>query len=551
MYHPHRIVLDYEVLKKLAESSAAEAFLVRQKSSEERVILELLRPEVKSDSELSAQFLRQAEALQALDHPNLIRRAATGRTSDGRLFAVTEPVAGESLSAMLWSRGSLEVKEVIRLAIPLCDALDYLHRSGRVHGGVKPDLVYLSPQPQSAHPKLLDYRLALFQDGQTRRVGNAIFQPEYQSPESNSGQDIDERSDIYGMGILIYEALTGFPPFTGADPYEVSRKQRTAPLSLPTSCERLSAILQRCLHHDRQGRFATALELKNALAREAQGDLEATKDPLLRHNPSDLEERLATIGPFGEPLLRHHPSGLEERLASSGPFGDPLLRHHPSELDERLASIGPFGDPLRRHIPSDLDERLASIEPLGDPLLRHAPLDLDHRLQSIGAFREIADSPGETQAHQEPAARRQRGRQRSRSTTYAALTLVVFAALGAGWVSRKAQRVARLESRAPSAAIHLDVTSEPQGALVTWADSGEPLGKTPISTDVPREQRSQTLRMELPGYLPASRKIQLDVDARTHAKLRAVPPGATRRSLSHGKNSQRAERDRGLGSPGR
>jgi serine/threonine-protein kinase len=523
MYHPHRIVLDYEVLKKLAESSAAEAFLVRQKSSDARVILEILRPEVKSDSELSALFLEQAEALQALDHPNLIRRAATGRTSDGRLFAVTEPVAGESLSATLWSRGSLEVKEVIRLAIPLCNALDYLHRSGRVHGGVKPDLVYLSAQAQSSHPKLFDYRLALFQDGQTRRVGNAIFQPEYQSPESNSGQDIDERSDIYGMGILIYEALTGFPPITGADPYEVSRKQRTAPLSLPTSCERLSPILQRCLHPDRQGRFATALELKNALAREAEGDLETPKDPLLRHNPSDLEERLASIGPFGEPLLRHNPS----------------------DLDERLASIEPLGDPLPRHHSSDLDERLASIEPLGDPLLRHPPLDLDHRLQSIGSFREIADSPGETQAHEEPAGRRQRAGQRSRSKTYAALTLVAFAALGAGWVSRKAQRDARLESRAPSAAIHLDVTSEPQGALVTWADSGEPLGTTPISTDVPREQRSQTLRMELPGYFPASRKVQLDADARAHAKLRAVPLGANRRTL-HGKQSQRASRDRGL-----
>jgi len=531
-------VLDYEVLKKVAESSAAEAFVVRQKSSDERVILEILRPEVKSDSELSALFFQEAEALQELDHPNLIRRAATGRTSDGRLFAVTAPVAGESLSATLWSRGSLGVKEVIQLAIPLCDALDYLHRTGRVHGGVKPDLVYLSTQPQSSHPKLLDYHLALFQDGQTRRVGNAIFQPEYQSPESNGGQDIDQRSDIYGMGILIYEALTGFPPFTGADPYEVSRKQRTAPLSLPTSCERLATILQRCLHPDRQGRFATAMELKQALAREAEGDLEAPGNSLLSHVPLNL----------------HNPTNLEERLASSGPFGAPLLSHNPTNLEERLASSGPFGAPLLSHNPTNLEERLASIGPFGDPLQRQAPLDLDQRLQRIGAFREIADSPGKTQAQEEPAGRRKQARQRSRSRTYAALTLVVFAALGAGWVSRKRpallfdrQRAARLESRGPSAAIHLEVTSEPQGALVTWADSGEPLGTTPISTSVPREQRSQTLRMQLPGYLPASRKIQLDADARAHAKLRAVPLGANRRNLAHGKHSQRAERDRSLG----
>lgn len=491
MYHPHGIVLDYEVLKKLAESSAAEAFLVRQQSSEKRVILEILRPEVKSDSELGARFLQEAKALQTLDHPNLIRRAATGRTADGRVFAISEPVAGESLSATLWSRGSLEAGEVIRLAIPLCDALDYLHRTGRAHGGVKPDLVYLSPQPQSSDRPLIDYRLALFQDGQIRRVGNPIFQPEYQSPESNSGLDIDERSDIYGMGILIYEALTGFPPFIGADPYEVSRKQRAAPLSLPASCQRLATILQRCLNPDRQARFATALELKEALAREAEVDL-------------------------GAPL----------------------------------AALG-------RSVPPDLAERLASIGPFGDPLLRDAPLDLDQRLQRIGVFRKVAAPPVETQAVEDSAERRRRARQRSRSRTYAALTLVALAALGAGWVSRKRPalffdrtRVAKLESRGRGAAIHLEVTSEPKGALVTWADSGEPLGTTPISTSVPREQRSHTLRMELPGYFPASREVQLDADARAHAKLRAVPPGTSRRK-AHGKNSQRAELDRGLGSSGR
>jgi|GEM_PF-5012276 len=490
MYHPHGIVLDYEVLKKLAESSAAEAFLVREQGSERRVILEILRPEVKSDSELGARFLQEAAALQTLDHPNLIRRAATGRTADGRAFAISEPVAGESLSATLWSRGSLEVGEVIRLAIPLCDALDYLHRTGRAHGGVKPDLVYFSPQPQSSDGKLIDYRLALFQDGQTRRVGNPIFQPEYQSPESNSGLDIDERSDIYGMGILIYEALTGFPPFTGADPYEVSRKQRAAPLSLPASCQRLATILQRCLNPDRQARYATALELKEALAREAEVDLGAPLAALARDVAPDLEERLASIGPFG------------------------------------------------------------------DPLLRDAPLDLDRRLQRIGVFREVAAPPVETRAVEAPAERRGRARQRSRST-YAALTLVAFAALGAGWVSRKRPalffdrtKVAKLESRGPSAAVHLEVTSEPKGALVTWADSGEPLGTTPLSTSVPREQRSHTLRMELPGYFPASREVQLDADARAHARLRAVPPGTSRRK-AHGKNSQRAERDRGLGSSGR
>jgi serine/threonine-protein kinase len=475
-------VLDFEVLKKLADGSAAEAFLARQQGSEKRVILEILRPEVKSDPELTSRFLHEAKALQTLDHPNLIRRAATARTSDGRLFSVSEPVEGESLSATLWSCGSLEVKDVIQLAIPLCDALEYLHRCGCVHGGVKPDLVYLSAEPRAYKPKLLDYRLALFQDGETRRVGDAIFQPEYYSPEWIGGQAVDERSDIYGMGILIYEALTGFPPFTGADAHEVSRKQRTEPLSLPASCERLGTVLRRCLHPDRHERFASALELKQALAREADDDLEAT------------------------------------------------------------------GDPLPRNLPENLEERLASIGPLGDSLLGHAPTDLDQRLESIGAFRAIADSTAKSQTPEEPDGRRKRAR--SRWTSYAALTLAAFAALGAGWVSRKKPaaffdrpHVARLERQGPGA-IHLKITSEPEGALVTWADSGEPLGTTPISTSVPRDSRALTLRMELPGYRPVFRKIQLVADASAHAKLKELPAASNRRKPARGKHSQRPNRDR-------
>src|SRR5262249_58806250 len=82
--------------------------------------------------------MQEARALKALEHPNVTRRMTTGRTSDGRLFVVTEPVEGESLSATLWSQGSLQPQDVVRLAIRLCAALEYLHQSGVVHGGARP-----------------------------------------------------------------------------------------------------------------------------------------------------------------------------------------------------------------------------------------------------------------------------------------------------------------------------------------------------------------------------------------------------------------------------
>jgi len=282
-------VLGYEVLKKLADGSAAEAFLARQEGTQDRVILEILRPELASDSAVIQRFMQEAQALKTLEHPNVTRRMTTGRTSDGRLFVVTEPVEGESLSATLWSQGSLQPQDVVRLAIRLCDALEYLHQSGVVHGGVKPDNVYLSGGLKAHNPKLLAYGLALFRGRKAGLVEGPITQPEYLAPECLCANPIDARSDIYGMGILIYEALTGFPPFIGSDAHDVLRKQLTELPTLPASCEQLTSIVQRCLQADREYRYQSALELKEALERE----LHVEPDTTLHAVESSNEEEKA------------------------------------------------------------------------------------------------------------------------------------------------------------------------------------------------------------------------------------------------------------------
>ena len=282
-------MLGYEVLKKLADGSAAEAFLARQEGTQDRVILEILRPELASDSAVIQRFMQEAQALKTLEHPNVTRRMTTGRTSDGRLFVVTEPVEGESLSATLWSQGSLQPQDVVRLAIRLCDALEYLHQSGVVHGGVKPDNVYLSGGLKAHNPKLLAYGLALFRGRKAGLVEGPITQPEYLAPECLCANPIDARSDIYGMGILIYEALTGFPPFIGSDAHEVLRKQLAETPTLPASCEQLTPIVQRCLQADREYRYQSALELKEALERE----LHVEPDTTLHAVESSNEEEKA------------------------------------------------------------------------------------------------------------------------------------------------------------------------------------------------------------------------------------------------------------------
>jgi serine/threonine-protein kinase len=442
-------VAGFEVLKKLVDGCAAEAFLARRQDGSQRVVVEILRPDL--PAELAKHFVQEARALLSLAHPCLVRRVHLGETPDRRPFAVSEPLEGETLTATLASLGSLEPQDVVRLAIPLCEALEYLHRAGIVHGSLNANNVYLPGGLAAYRPKLIDLRLALLWGADPVAGANKL---EHLPPESLAGHDVDARADIYAMGILLYEALTGFPPFAGATPQEVLSKQRRGAPPLPASCEGLARIVHRCLRLERSERYPSALELSQELAREL-GATAASTAP--------------TIGATGDA------GGI---AVDSEPPGESLL-----------------GSPRRSRA------------------RRHTP---------------------------------------SRAAGYAALALTALAAAGAGWLSRKkpvtAVREPSIARRLPFSspvpkkvddegspdAVRLQVTSEPPGALVVWARSGEALGRTPLVANVPRQQDQTTVRIELPGYRPVSRKIKLDADASAHAKLKSAAPArkkAARRRL--------------------
>ncbi len=434
----------FEVLKKLADGCAAEAFLARRQDGAQRVALEILRPNL--PAELSKRFVQEARALLSLAHPCLVRRAHIGQTGDRRPFVVSEPLEGETLTEALFSLGSLKPQDVVRLAIPLCEALDYLHQAGAVLGSLSPDSIYLPGGLAAYHPKLLDLRLALLWGGSGEPIAGATPKLAYLPPESLTGQAVDVRADIYAMGILLYEALTGFPPFAGATPQEVLRKQRRGVPPLPASCEGLARIVHRCLRLECSERYPSALELSHELAREVDD--------------------------------------------ATPPSGAPTIR---AKVDAGEAAVDP---------------------------------------DSLGVS---------------PLAPRRRSRTRSRAAGYTALALTALAAVGAGWLSRKRPmttarepaivRRSHVNDESSSAAgspdaVQLQVTSEPPGALVVWARSGEALGRTPLVASVPRQQDEPTVRIELPGYRPVSRKIKLDADASAHAKLKSAAAAPTRKKAA-------------------
>ncbi len=175
----------YEFLRKLADGSAAEVFLAREERSQSRVVIEVIRPELTSDAEIYGRFLDEAKERKTLTHPNLLRRVTSGCASDGRVFVVTEPIAGEHLGSVLVTNGPLPPGDAVRMLLPICDALDYLHGRGMVHGNLRPSNVFLCGTGSELVPKLLDTGLSLFRSKRSVRSPGSItlVEPEYLSPE--------------------------------------------------------------------------------------------------------------------------------------------------------------------------------------------------------------------------------------------------------------------------------------------------------------------------------------------------------------------------------
>ncbi|MFZ5470072.1 MAG: protein kinase domain-containing protein [Myxococcota bacterium] len=355
----------FEVLRKLADGSAAEVFLARDESSQNRVVLEVIRPELCTDMEVYGRFLDEAKERQTLAHPNLLRRQSTGCGKDGRLYAVTEPLDGEHLGSWLVANGPLSPSEMVRLTLPLCDALEYLHRKGLIHGHLRPSNVFLFGTRTHLVPKLHDTGLTLFRS--TRSVMSpasiVLVEPEYLSPERIRGQRASALSDIYGMGVLMYEALTGRPPFTSADPAQTRRKHlEEEPSSLPASAERLSSIILRCLAKNPVRRFPSAAALRQALTHHA-GDSASPPVPLVR-----VKSRTATTA-IDEPTLAvdvQPPPPPTEALVVGEPVGDIIGNY---ELLDVLGQGGMGRVFLARHVRLGRKVALKILKPelAGDP----------------------------------------------------------------------------------------------------------------------------------------------------------------------------------------
>jgi len=270
----------YRVLRRLGAGGMGEVYLAFDTRLEREVALKVL-PEALADSARLARFKREARAVAALKHPNIVTLYAI-EEADGRPFLVMELVEGETLRRRIPATG-FELAELLRLAVPLADAVASAHARGVTHRDLKPENVMVT---WDGHLKILDFGLAKLRlppaggavDGsaetpaldEATREGMVLGTPGHMAPEQVRGQPADARTDVFAVGLLLFEAATGRHPFPAESAAARSLAiLREPPLALsrlrPDLPRELERLLDRCLEKDPDRRLASAAELRHDL----------------------------------------------------------------------------------------------------------------------------------------------------------------------------------------------------------------------------------------------------------------------------------------------
>ena len=260
-------VSHYRITEKLGGGGMGVVYRAEDTRLHRTVALKFLSPELTRDERAKHRFLAEAQAASRLDHPNICTIHEIEETEDGQLFLVLSCYEGETVRERL-ERGPMPVDEAVGLAIHVARGLEAAHAKGIVHRDIKPGNIFLTNDDRA---KILDFGLAKL-SGQTRitRIGSTVGTVAYMSPEQAHGGDVEASTDIWSLGVVLYEALTGGLPFSGERPESVLYSvvhEEPEPLGAlrHDAPPELEAIIDRCLRKKPGERFASASELISAL----------------------------------------------------------------------------------------------------------------------------------------------------------------------------------------------------------------------------------------------------------------------------------------------
>ena len=275
----------YELHRRLAKGGMAEVFLAKDQLLDRPVAVKVLFPQLAADPSFVERFRREAQSAANLSHPNIVGVYDWGQEGN-TYYIVMEYVQGRSLSEVIRDEGPLDPDRAAEIASEVAAALGFAHKNDFVHCDMKSGNVMISPQGQV---KVADFGIAKAISGagaqaKLTQTGAVMGTATYFSPEQAQGQSLDGRSDLYSLGVVLYEMLTGGPPFTGDNPVAIAYKhvqEMPEPINgrragVP---EALQAITAKLLNKDPKGRYPLAADLQSDLRRYLGGEHTVSSRP--------------------------------------------------------------------------------------------------------------------------------------------------------------------------------------------------------------------------------------------------------------------------------
>src|SRR5574341_620695 len=314
--------------------------------------VKLLKPEFVANQTAIKRFRLEAKAAGRIHHPNAVRVTDFGVTPERIVYLVMELVKGESLRGMMRNEGKLDYLRTVNIVRQVCGAVDAAHRGGVIHRDLKPDNILIEIVHNTERVKVLDFGIAKLREAKTdaflTQAGTIIGTPQYMSPEQCQGKTLDPRSDIYSIGILLYEMLTGEVPFDGESTLQVVYNQlHASPRPLmelsPHVPAQLAKVIMRALEKEPDQRPSSAIqfsdELKHSIEVESEESTFSLTDPLVIRplKPGAARTPSREI-PEAEDQRHQSPSLAEERPPSYERSTAALSRPS-SETDDAVTKV--------------------------------------------------------------------------------------------------------------------------------------------------------------------------------------------------------------------
>jgi serine/threonine-protein kinase len=287
----------YQIIEELGKGGMGNVYKAIDKEINTKVALKLIKPEVAADKKTIERFRNELKMARDISHKNVCRMYDLNK-EEGNYYITMEYVPGEDLKGMIRMMGQLGAGKSISIAKQVCEGLAEAHRLGVVHRDLKPSNIMIDKE---GNVRIMDFGIAtsLTAKGITG-AGVMIGTPEYMSPEQAEVKEIDQRSDIYSLGVILYEMVTGRVPFEGETPLgiamrhkgEIPKDPREINAQIP---EDISRVILRCMEKDKEKRYQSAGELRSELIRIEEG-IPTTERVEPKRKPITSKEITVTFG---------------------------------------------------------------------------------------------------------------------------------------------------------------------------------------------------------------------------------------------------------------